>query len=315
MSVPLFDLAALAPAALLAAVQQHGSVLVRDPELPAARCDQALADAQAFFAQPEAAKAALAIARSPHARGYSVMHGERDWREQVHFGREAEAVAGDEPWWRLRGPNAWPADAAWRTRLLELLHGVERLGTRVLAKLAAALGLDSGPWLGAEPYLLLKLIAYHPQPRACERRPGVAAHLDFSLVTLTLQDDVGGLEVQRPDGAWVAVPCVRGAWLVNVGELLQFVTGNRLVATPHRVVNPSAQRQRHSIPAFLHPSLATTLRRARPPLPVAPGAGAHVHAVLDPRGPGEDLHFGAAEWRRKGENVWCAACCGAAATP
>lgn len=47
----------------------------------------------------------------------------------------------------------------------------------------------------------------HAQPHAGAELRGIAAHLDFSLVTLTLQDDVGGLEVRRPDGRWLAVPC------------------------------------------------------------------------------------------------------------
>jgi len=180
----------------------------------------------------------------------------------------------------------------------------------------AAFGVAVQGWLGDAPYVLMKHIGYHPQPGVDERRRGVAAHLDFSLVTLTLQDDVGGLEVQRPSGEWVAVPPVRGAWLVNVGELLQFVTGGRLLATPHRVVNPSASRSRFSIPVFLNPSLPTRLWRARPPVPRAPPRGEHVHAVLS----ADDLErawlcFGEEEWRRKGENVWCAQCKGALSRP
>lgn len=314
MSLPVLDLATVSPTGLVAALRENGAALVRDETLPAPRCAQALADAEHFFALPAAAKAALAIERSPHFRGYSVMHNERDWREQIHFGREqpASAAASASAPWRLQGPNLWPEDAGCRRRLLQWLHGVEGTGVRVLAAIARAFGFDSRPWLGDEPYLLMKLIGYHPQPLAVTRRPGVAAHLDFSLVTLTLQDDVGGLQIQRPDGTWCDVPCVRDAMLVNIGELLQYVTGNRLVATPHRVQNPSSQRRRVSIPVFVNPSLATTLVPAAPALPIAAPAGPHVHAVLRPEALPDSLPFGPAEWRRKGENVWCAACCAAA---
>ena len=309
MSVPVLDLAAVAPTALLAALQQHGAVLVRDARVPQRTCDAALADAAAFFALPAAAKQALAIARSPHFRGYSEMHNERDWREQIHFGSERVALPAEaSAHWRLQGPNQWPDDAAWRQRMLDYLSGVAAVGRALLGKVAEALGLRSEAWLGDDPYLLMKLIGYHAQPKASPQRNGVAAHVDFSLVTLTLQDDVGGLEVQRPDGSWCAVPCVRGAWLANVGELLQYVSGNRLVATPHRVVNPSAARSRHSIPVFVNPSLATTLRCELPVLATTQSGGAHVHAVLNPSTAPRELPFGPAEWRRKGENVWCAVC-------
>lgn len=318
VSLPVIDVAATAPASVLLALQQHGAAVVVDPAVPQARCDRMLADAAAFFALDAATKDALTIADSPHFRGYSRMNDERDFREQVHFGRELPAVAGRaEPFSRLQGPNRWPDDPAWRARVCDYVTAVEQVGERLLGKIALALGLDHRAWLGADPYVLTKCIGYHPQVVGEGPRRGVAPHLDFSLVTLTLQDDTGGLEVRSPDGAWRRVPAHRGAWLVNIGELLQFVTGDRLMATPHRVVNPSLQRTRCSVPVFVNPSLETTLRRELPRVDgeAGPAGGRlpeHVHAVLDPGSPGDALHYGAAEWRRKGENVWCAACVPAA---
>lgn len=315
MTLPVLDLADASPADLLAAFQRHGALLVRDPRLPEPDCDAALAGAAAFFDRPAAEKQALAMSRSPHFRGYSELHNERDWREQIHFGSERPVGPGPEPRLRLQGPNLWPDDSAWRQRMLAYLDGVAGVGRALLGQVARALGIEIGPagerWLGDDPYLLMKLIGYHPQPAAQPPRRGVAAHLDFSLLTLTLQDDVGGLEVQLPDGAWCPVPRQRGAWLVNVGELLQYVTGNRLAATPHRVVNPSTQRRRCSIPVFLNPSLATTLHAEASPQPwrPAPATAEHIHAVLDPTAPPPALPFGPAEWRRKGENQWCRTCC------
>ena len=73
--------------------------------------------ARAFFALPERERRELAIAKSPHFRGYTVLgdeitRGARDWREQLDAGPEEPALAvkpGDPPWLRLRGPNQWPA--------------------------------------------------------------------------------------------------------------------------------------------------------------------------------------------------------------
>src|SRR6478735_7514758 len=93
----------------------------RHPLFPSSRCAGALADAKQFFDLPEQAKRDLAIERSPHFRGYSVMQSSRDWREQIHFGRE-ETVRGSEPApAQLCGPNLWPADAEWRRRMLALI--------------------------------------------------------------------------------------------------------------------------------------------------------------------------------------------------
>lgn len=311
MSLPVVDVAAASPGEVLAALQQHGAAMVVDPAVSAERCDRMLADAAAFFALGAASKAELAIEGSPHFRGYSRMHSERDFREQIHFGHERPPEVGrGESFSRLQGPNRWPGDPAWREGLLEYMGAVEQVGHRLLQKIAAALGLDHRRWLGTDPYVLMKCIGYHPQVAGGVARRGVAAHLDFSLVTLTLQDDTGGLEFCSPAGEWRPVPWQRGAWFVNIGELLQFVTGDRLVATPHRVVNRSLQRLRCSVPLFVNPSLTTTLVRELPPLFEAPDRGRreHVHAVLDAAALPSALHYGAAEWRRKGENVWCAAC-------
>lgn len=315
--LPVVDVATIAPQALLAAFAEHGAVLATDPAVPRAACDTMLDDLRWLFARSDADKAAFAIARSPHFRGHSRMHNERDHREQIHVGRErAPATAAqlaEGPHWRLQGPNLWPDDAEFRRRTLAYVDAVEGVGIRLLHTLGRALGLDAAAWLGDDPYVLGKGIGYHAQPHAGAALRGVAAHLDFSLLTLTLQDDVGGLEVQRPDGRWLAVRSLPAAWLVNVGELLQYVSGNQLVATPHRVVNPSRERTRCSFPVFVNPALDCVLRR---PLQVVscatnppPGDAGHVHAVLAAQQPPARLPFGPAEWRRKGENVWCRACC------
>jgi isopenicillin N synthase-like dioxygenase len=315
-ALPVLDVAIASSADVVGELQRHGALLAVDATFTPADAQRALADAAALFALPDAAKDALAIARSPCWRGHSRMHNERDWREQVHFGPErAAARPGAEPFRRLQGPNRWPADPAWRARCERHVAVTTAAATRLLALVARAFGADAAAWLGGDPYVLCKHIRYHAQPRA-ERRRGVAAHVDFSLLTLTLQDDVGGLEVRAPDGTWSTVPPAGAAWLVVVGELLQFVTSNRLLATPHRVVNPSASRARGSIPVFLNPSLDTVLHRALPPLavPLPPprDPADHVHAVLDPLDPATELAFGPAEWARKGENGWCRSCAPAA---
>jgi isopenicillin N synthase-like dioxygenase len=293
---------------VVAALRAHGAAFVADPEFAAPHGRDLLAGVAAFFARSDAAKNALAIERSPHFRGYSRMHNERDFREQLHFGSERTAAVQTDAHWRLQGPNLWPADdAAFRARMLAATGAAQRLGERWLAAIASAFGLDARTWLGADPYVLTKAIGYHAQAGGVARR-GVAAHLDFSLLTLTLQDDVGGLELRAPDGAWRHVATPPGAWLVHPGELLQFVLGNRLVATPHRVVNPSAARLRCSLPVFVNPSLDTVLHRLLPLLEAPPEGADHVHVVLDPGDPTPMLPFGPAEWRRKGENGWCRRC-------
>ncbi|MEP7366289.1 MAG: 2OG-Fe(II) oxygenase family protein [Acidobacteriota bacterium] len=280
-----------------------GSFLATHPLVSPDRCAAAIEDARAFFALPEAAKRALAIEASPHFRGYSVMHNERDWREQIHFGREEALPAAEPAYDTLRGPNLWPDDPAWRSRMLALVADLERAARDILVAITGDPALLPE---AEEPYLLLKLINYQQTPHA-RPRSGVAPHVDFSWITLLLQDTAGGLEVRTPDGQWIAVPATPGIIPVNVGEILEFATRGRLAATAHRVISRGGSRL--SMPFFLNPSLDRHVE----PQPVTPAflresdADEHVHRVfsqprLDP------FVFGEQEWRRKGLGVYCGDC-------
>jgi isopenicillin N synthase-like dioxygenase len=302
MDIERFDLTEPAAAAELGkAASRLGSFYVSHPLFPVSRCEEALHDARTFFDLPGNDKRKLAIERSPHFRGYSEMHNGRDWREQIHFGREEPACGSERAYARLRGPNLWPGDPAWRQRLLTLLDDLERVGREVLS--ALAMGLCSAD---LEPYLLLKLIHYQVPPGGVSRS-GVAPHVDFSWITLLLQDNVGGLEARTPDGMWLAVPPAVGALVVNIGEILQFASRGRYLATPHRVVSEPG-RSRVSMPFFLNPGLDARIEGHGPlpnGRPVCPGD--HVHRVFS-GSEEEPFVFGDAEWKRKGLGVWCSEC-------
>ena len=116
------------------------------------------------------------------------------------------------------------------------------------------------------------------------------------------------LEIRVPDGRWIEVQPEAGTLLVHIGEILAFATLGRFCSTPHRVVNRMSDQSRLSIPIFLNPSLQTIVT----PIPGArahrtPDAS-HVHRVLSPDESSNSFLFGAAEWRRKGLNIWCTEC-------
>lgn len=310
MSVSALSAHALSPREVGSALRERGGFMLL-PSIDAELYALALKAAHDFFVLPAEVKATTAIELSPHFRGWSEMHNERDWREQIHIGCERPA-AGDEPAFRrLEGPNLWPPDEGWRAIITAYMETVAQLGERVLTCAATDLGLpvDTFAGVGRDGYVLLKLIGYHPQPSAQHARPGVAAHVDFSWITITLQDSAG-LEVLQPGGQWVRIEPIPGSLWIHAGELLQVASRGIYPATPHRVTNRSIDRTRVSLPLFLNPSLTG---QVGPLLPSRQGVSApsdaapHVHRVLG-SAPQEPLHFGEAEWRRKGLNCWCHAC-------
>ena len=204
--------------------------------------------------------------QSPHFRGYTRVGHERtngraDWRDQVDIGAERPALtlgADDPAYLRLEGPNQWPAALPeFRTALLAWQDRLAGIAHDLLALLAESLGLPAEQFDKAfadTPHLHTKVIRYPGRP-ADGRDQGVGAHKDYGFLTLLLQDDIGGLQVRLPDGTFVDATPVPGAFVVNLGEMLEVATDGYLTATVHRVVSPPGAVERISVPFFYNPRL------------------------------------------------------------
>jgi isopenicillin N synthase-like dioxygenase len=82
------------------------------------------------------------------------------------------------------------------------------------------------------------------------------AHEDINLITLLIGASADGLEVLTREGDWYPVKAHGEDVVVNVGDMLQRLTNNKLKSTTHRVVNPPREEMknsRFSVPFFLHP--------------------------------------------------------------
>jgi isopenicillin N synthase-like dioxygenase len=266
--------------------------------------------ARRFFALPEAEKMAIEMVNSPHFRGYNrvaseLTRGQPDWREQIDIGAERPALprdANSPAWARLRGPNQWPAALpGLRPAVIRWQAAAQQVLIRVLRALAVALGQTADalePLYGNDPHYLLKLIRY-PGVAAAGGIPGgsavgiesalgvahsalgVGAHKDSELLTLLLQDDQGGLQVETAQG-WIDVPPRPGTFVINIGELLELASDGYLRATMHRVVMPPAGVDRLSAAFFLGARLDATV----PLLPLPPALAAQARGPeRDPNNP------------------------------
>ncbi|WP_338889206.1 isopenicillin N synthase family dioxygenase [Rhodococcus sovatensis] len=222
--------------------------------------------ARKFFDLPDERKRAVAMMESPHFRGYNSVGGELtnghiDWREQIDIGPEREAIAGAEGAMRLQGPNQWPADLPeFKPTVMEFQSKMFAIGLALMRKWALALGGDLAAVdraFATAPEALLKLIKYPPrQAQSGDDGQGVGAHKDPGVLTLLLlEPGTSGLQVEDLAGSWIDAPPVEGAFVVNIGELLEVATGGFLRATRHRVVKSADFRERLSIPYFFGPAL------------------------------------------------------------
>lgn len=106
---------------------------------------------------------------------------------------------------------------------------------------------------------ILRAIHYFPieDPESLpEDAVRAGAHEDINLITLLIGASADGLEVLTREGSWYPVKAHVEDIVVNVGDMLQRLTNNKLKSTTHRVVNPPLElmkTSRFSVPFFLHP--------------------------------------------------------------
>jgi isopenicillin N synthase-like dioxygenase len=253
-----------------------------------------LAAARRLFALPAAEKDAVAMVRSPHFRGYTRLGGELtggevDWREQIDIGPERSPVGGpgrpDYLW--LQGPNQWPAAlpelpgiiAQWDAAL-------GAVAGSLLRHWAASLGSPADVFDAAfaeTPATLIKVVRYPATRADGAHSQGVGAHRDSGVLTLLLAEPGSrGLQVRpgRSGGDWIDVPARDGAFIVNIGELLELATGGYLRATEHRVKLHHAA-DRISVPYFFNPRLDAQL----PSLSLPPELAVRTSRRADPSDP------------------------------
>lgn len=245
-----------------------------------------------FFALPTADKLELEMVNSPHFRGYNRAgfehtRGKSDWREQLDIGPEKPALPFDRSapaWTRLHGPNQWPsALPELKPTLLTYQEQATALAIRVLRVFAAALDQPDdafAPIYSPAPHQLLKLIRYPGRSRD-ESDQGVGAHKDSGFVTILLQDEEAGLQVEG-ESDWIDAPPIPGTFVVNIGEILEMASNGYLRANVHRVVSPRPGVDRYSVAFFLGARLDATV----PFLSLPPHLAAQARGVTrDPLNP------------------------------
>ena len=227
---------------------------------------------RAFFALPLQTRQAIAKTNSAQFRGWEqpgseLTNNEVDYREQIDIGVEADALENPQPYYMaLVGPNQWPPEDAlpgFRACVEDYFSRLSTVARELLQIMSLSLGLEQNHIervFGTNPSPYLKLIRY---PRTSSGGQGVGVHKDSGFLTLLLQDDNAGLEAQANDNTWYRVDPLAGSLVVNTGELLQLLTQNYFIATPHRVFN-RCERDRYSSAFFYSPDLNTALE----PLPI-----------------------------------------------
>ena len=218
-----------------------------------------------FFSLTEDQKQTIAVNQAQRGwmrKGLTRLEGSAsaDIKEVFFWGRE---VSENDPdvlqKLPLVSPNQWPERFLpnFKANILEYYQAVMVLGSSLLE--CIAFGLDQSPEVFREKYTKPlgrgQLVYYPPistNELACNSY-SAAPHTDFGVLTILLQDSLGGLQARHQNGEWIDVPPIEGSFICNIGDLLERWTNGKLKSTVHRVLNTSG-KERLSIPVFVDPN-------------------------------------------------------------
>ncbi|CEN60549.1 hypothetical protein ASPCAL02985 [Aspergillus calidoustus] len=254
--------------------------------------DTVITAARTFFSLSKEEKMKFA---GTVGRGYEVIGAQAldpstkpDLKEGYFVGREDPNRC--PPYRPFEHPNVWPTavipDPEFREPLLAYHAALTDLALKVMAILSRGLvGLT--PELLAdfcrEPVASVRLLHYPPHP-ADEADPsvvGAGAHTDFGAITLLFQDGQSGLQVlNRDTQTWIDVQPNRDAYVVNVGDMLDWWTAGKYRSSVHRVINTSGV-DRYSIPFFFDGNLDFVVRPLEDPAAVGVTVEQHLAAKYE----------------------------------
>ena len=237
--------------------------------------DRLLESTKEFFALPVEEKMRSYIGLSRCHRGYvpvgeeGVEAGTPDLKEAFDTALDLPAddpdyLAGNP----MLGPNAWPEVPGFAEAVTAYYEAMLEVGQRLLWAFAVALGEDPDVFSrhATKTPSQLRLVHY-PYNADAKDGQGIGAHTDYECFTL-LKPTAPGLEVLNGAGEWIDVPPVDGAFVVNIGDMLELWTNGAFVATSHRV--RKVAEERYSFPLFFNVDYDTEVK----PLPQFASAGA-----------------------------------------
>jgi isopenicillin N synthase-like dioxygenase len=188
-------------------------------------------------------------------------------KEGYYIGAEVAREEMDTK--KLKGPNVWPKSSScqweddkcmmFRRTMEQYRSEAKQLCTKLLSYFALAVGSTNAQLFDeyfTDPTTLIRLLHYSGEPS--DPTDGVyacGAHSDYGMLTLLMTDDNPGLQVKvGADEQWVNVPPMKGAFVVNIGDMFERWTNGLFRSTIHRVIQPKNCKERYSVPFFFEPN-------------------------------------------------------------
>ncbi len=227
---------------------------------------------KAFFDLPQKTKDKYEFPELAGQRGYTTKGREKAKDSKTpdlkEFWQRGQTIVGED-YSKTDFPDNPSVEELPRFDIVtgEIYKKLENAGRNLLKAIATYLELEENYF---EKHVIngnsiLRAIHYFPIENPEALAPDAVragAHEDINLITLLIGASADGLEVLTKDGEWFPIKAKGEDIVVNVGDMLQRLTNNKLKSTTHRVVNPPVElmkTSRYSVPFFLHPKSQMSL--------------------------------------------------------
>lgn len=250
-------------AALGKAFEEVGFVSVKNHGVPKELIDEYYELVKQFFDLPIEVKKNYEKPELAGQRGYTSFGKETakgyDAPDLKEFWQLGQTVEGEDAVREIYPENITVNELpAFTQKGIELYKSFENSGRYLLRAIAEHLGLPVN-YFDAHIHngnSILRAIHYPPITQEPQSAIRAEQHEDINLITLLVGASAEGLQLLNKQNVWLDITAPEGCIVVNVGDMLQRLTNNRLKSTTHRVVNPPREKwhtSRYSIPFFLHP--------------------------------------------------------------
>ncbi|KAJ3329489.1 hypothetical protein HDU76_007804 [Blyttiomyces sp. JEL0837] len=303
-SLPIIDISAFIQNGDLAAKQQVGEEIdkacrefgffyLKGHGMSGEQMREMREIAREFFAKPKEEKDKISIKKSDFARGYqnlgeNVTKYKKDWHEAIDLYAE---VTENHPIHKLsdskclKGSNLYPEHpTAFKETTLSYVTKCLEIGKATMSAMALGLKLSETFFdtLNNDSFWVMRIIGYPPLPQNEVKNDEVGMscgeHTDYGCLTILNQDETtGALQVLTKSGEWINADPVPGAFVINIGDMVNVWTNDIYSSTLHRVIHKK-DGYRVSIPFFYEPNFDAVVK----PLPgcVQESGGVQKHSEV-----------------------------------
>ncbi len=190
----------------------------------------------------------------------------------VDFAPDSIEVTQKKP---MHGPNIWPDIPGYYESINRYIAEMNKLGFDLMRGIALSLDLEPDYFRNAfddQSFWQFRTVNYPvardvdsmsgQMPELEQRMRGIqvgdhncGAHTDYGCLTILLANSPG-LQVLGKNNTWFDAPVIPGAYICNIGDMLQYWSRDAYIATKHRVLTGTP---RISLPFFFQPNYHTLI--------------------------------------------------------